>query len=63
MVEFALLFHVPTSSAGMAIDCACACTMATPESRSTAMRDSMIGYVIRRYGASVGGRSWGCKRV
>jgi hypothetical protein len=42
MVEFALLVHVPTSSAGMAAVWACACMTATPESSSAAIRDNMV---------------------
>lgn len=42
MVEFALLVHVPTSSAGTAAVWACACRTATPESRRAAIRDNMM---------------------
>lgn len=44
MVEFALLFHVPTMSAGRI--CACACKIATPESSRAAIRDTIVGYAI-----------------
>jgi hypothetical protein len=43
IVEFALLVHVPTSSAGMAAVWACAPRIAAPESSSAAIRDNMVG--------------------
>jgi hypothetical protein len=49
MVEFALLFHVPTRFAGRApaaVAWACACRMATPESSSAAIRDTIAVRVM-----------------
>lgn len=58
MVEFDLLVHVPTSSAGTAAVWACACRTATPESSRAAIRDNMMRAVCgcRRERTSVDGR-------
>jgi hypothetical protein len=49
MVEFALLFHVPTRSVGKApaaVAWACACRIATPESSSAAIRETIVVCVM-----------------
>lgn len=67
-VEFALLFHVPTRSVGVAMACACACRTAPPQSSSAASLETMAVFVycvasVGRSGNVCGGRVYGGERL